>query len=157
MDRRLCCARLGPTGKKIAVLQHKNLVTSAEFSDDGSRILTASWDKTARIWNAATGEEITTLHHPKPLQLAIMSSDGARIITSSSAWFSPEGSQIFRTGDVTACVWYVSPATVSGEHFVSTMSAQKLRRFAKLTREDMSLTGYLESVAEIDIGSGISA
>lgn len=83
-----------------------------------------------------------------------MSFDGARIVTTSSAWFSPSG-QIIRTGDVIACVWDVSPATVSGEHFVSTISAQKLRRFTKLTREDVPLTGYLETIAEIDVASGI--
>ena len=36
-------------------------VHSAVFSPDGTRIVTASWDKTARIWDAATGKEITVL------------------------------------------------------------------------------------------------
>ena len=36
-------------------------VTSAAFSPDGSRIVTASEDKTARIWDAATGKEIAVL------------------------------------------------------------------------------------------------
>jgi WD40 repeat protein len=30
-------------------------VSFAVFSPDGDRIVTASWDKTARIWDAATG------------------------------------------------------------------------------------------------------
>jgi len=34
---------------------------SAAFSPDGSCIVTASWDGTARIWDAATGEEIAVL------------------------------------------------------------------------------------------------
>ena len=34
---------------------------SAAFSPDGSRIVTASDDKTARIWDAASGKEIAVL------------------------------------------------------------------------------------------------
>ena len=33
-------------------------VISAAFSPDGKRIVTASSDKTARIWDAATGKAI---------------------------------------------------------------------------------------------------
>ena len=36
-------------------------MNSAAFSPDGSRIVTASDDKTARIWDAATGKEIAVL------------------------------------------------------------------------------------------------
>ena len=30
---------------------HSDIVTDTEFSQDGNRIVTASWDKTARIWD----------------------------------------------------------------------------------------------------------
>ena len=33
-------------------------MTSAAFSPDGKRIVTASGDKTARVWDAATGKPI---------------------------------------------------------------------------------------------------
>ena len=36
----------------------KDCVWSAAFSPDGKRIVTASVDKTARIWDAATGKPI---------------------------------------------------------------------------------------------------
>jgi WD40 repeat protein len=31
---------------------HTNLVASASFSGDGSRVVTSSWDGTARVWGA---------------------------------------------------------------------------------------------------------
>jgi WD40 repeat protein len=36
-------------------------VNSAAFSPDGARIVSASDDKTARIWDAASGKEIVIL------------------------------------------------------------------------------------------------
>src|SRR5271165_6297186 len=40
------------------ILVHEDAATSAAFSPDGKRIATASDDKTARIWDAATGKPI---------------------------------------------------------------------------------------------------
>jgi WD40 repeat protein len=36
---------------------HERGVSSAAFSPEGRRILTVSWDRTARLWDAATGTE----------------------------------------------------------------------------------------------------
>src|SRR5512133_3885038 len=40
---------------------HTGSVVSARFSADGSRILTASFDHTARVWDARTGGLLLTL------------------------------------------------------------------------------------------------
>ena len=37
---------------------HQDGLVSAAFSSDGTQIVTASYDKTARIWDAATGKQI---------------------------------------------------------------------------------------------------
>ena len=37
------------------------LVISAVFSPDGQQVLTASGDKTAKVWSAASGECLLTL------------------------------------------------------------------------------------------------
>jgi WD40 repeat protein len=37
---------------------HADLVRSVAYSKDGSRLVTASADKSVRIWDAATGKEL---------------------------------------------------------------------------------------------------
>ena len=61
------------------------VVNSAAFSPDGSRIVTASEDKTARIWDAATAKEIAVLRgHDDAVMSAAFSPDGSRIVTASA-------------------------------------------------------------------------
>ena len=50
------------TGQYIIALEgHEGRVGSAAFSPDGARIVTASDDNAARLWDAATGQEIIAL------------------------------------------------------------------------------------------------
>ena len=59
-------------------------VQSAAFSPDGRRIVTASRDKTACIWDAAGGKSLTTLEgHSEWVLSATFSPDGMRIVTAS--------------------------------------------------------------------------
>eukprot|EP01046_Picozoa_sp_COSAG06_P034613 COSAG06_NODE_3642_length_5083_cov_40.822632_2_plen_257_part_00 len=107
---------------------------SACFSPDGARIVSASGDKTARVWNAATGEcELTLEEHSGAVRSACFSPDGARIVSASndktvrvwnaatgeceltleehsdyvrSACFSPDGAKIVSASvDKTVRVW----------------------------------------------------
>jgi hypothetical protein len=59
-------------------------VVSAAFSLDGTRVVTASYDKTARVWDAGTGKPLTgPLKHQDRVQTAVFSPDGNRIVTAS--------------------------------------------------------------------------
>ena len=50
------------SGKELRVLRgHEGEVCSAQFSADGKTVLTASWDKTARLWDVASGKELRAL------------------------------------------------------------------------------------------------
>jgi WD40 repeat protein len=47
------------TGKPLTVpLTHHARVTSAAFSPDGTRVVTASSDETVPVWDAATGKPL---------------------------------------------------------------------------------------------------
>jgi WD40 repeat protein len=63
---------------------HEGGVWSAVFSPDGRRILTASTDGTARLWDAETGAPGPVLRgHEGPVRSAVFSPDGRRILTAS--------------------------------------------------------------------------
>ncbi|MEV8630905.1 hypothetical protein AB0395_04540, partial [Streptosporangium sp. NPDC051023] len=64
---------------------HQDNVSAVAFSPDGSRLATASWDNTARVWEAKTGKLITTLtgHQDRVWEVAF-SPDGTRLATASS-------------------------------------------------------------------------
>ncbi|MCZ6764560.1 MAG: hypothetical protein O7C63_06465 [Alphaproteobacteria bacterium] len=70
--------------ERLVFRGHQGWVLSAAFSPDGARIVTASLDSTARIWDAKTGAEITVLRgHEDKVISAAFSPDGARIVTAS--------------------------------------------------------------------------
>jgi len=70
-----------------------NSVASARFSPDGKRVVTGSWDKSARIWNAEKG-------------VAELRLEGGHSQYVNDAAFSPDGSKVVTAGDdKTACIW----------------------------------------------------
>jgi hypothetical protein len=118
----------------LVVLTHLEEVSSAAFSPDGQRIVTASFDKTARVWKAdGTGEPLVLRGHEGMVSSAAFSPDGERIVTASldktarvwkadgtgeprvlrgheswvsSAAFGPDGQRIVTASfDATARVW----------------------------------------------------
>jgi WD40 repeat protein/serine/threonine protein kinase len=71
---------------------HGDAVYSAEYSPDGTRIVTASRDRSARIWDSRTGIQLAVLAgHTDTVIHAVYSRDGTRIATAS--------------GDKTARIW----------------------------------------------------
>ncbi|MGK7875984.1 MAG: hypothetical protein AB4426_22610 [Xenococcaceae cyanobacterium] len=111
---------------------HQDWVNSAQFSPDGQRLVTASFDQTARLWDAE-GKELAVLQgHQSEVISAQFSPDGQRLVTASrdgtarlwnaegkelavlqghqspvnSAQFSPDGQRLVTASDDgTARLW----------------------------------------------------
>lgn len=63
---------------------HTGPITSVAFSPDSERILTASDDRTVKMWNAWFGKEILTIREPGGLVTsAAFSPQYDRIVTAS--------------------------------------------------------------------------
>src|SRR5262249_32744059 len=88
-------AVLAQTPRLVHLWHHDHEVEHVAFSPDGRRIVTASRDHTARVWDASTGEAVTgPLRHGHIVWRAVCSRDGRRVVTASH--------------DRTARVWEVS-------------------------------------------------
>jgi WD40 repeat protein/serine/threonine protein kinase len=71
------------TDGEIAEVHHENAVSHTDLSADGARLVTASIDHEARIWDAASGALVAHLQHSAPLTAARFSPDGATVLTAS--------------------------------------------------------------------------
>ena len=76
---------------------HTDFVRSLAFSADGTRLVTGSWDNTARVWDVAGGKLVAILDHRSGMVATVsIAPDGKRIVTAG--------------GDGTAKLWERAPA-----------------------------------------------
>jgi WD40 repeat protein len=72
------------TVRHIELNGHSQDVNSVAFNQGGSLIVTASFDGTARVWNAQTGQAVGLVQvQPNKVNSAVFSPDGKFILTSS--------------------------------------------------------------------------
>jgi TPR repeat protein len=107
------------------LLGHSEDLWSAAWSPDGRRIVTASTDRTVRIWDAASGG-----------QLAVLA--GHREGVLSVAW-SPDGQKVISTaGDLTVRIWDAN-VTADLDAQLAWSQAAKINELPELERSRLGL------------------
>jgi WD40 repeat protein len=91
------------TGEMEAQLKgHTDSVNYVTFSQDGTRVVSGSEDKTARIWNATTGKMEAKLEgHTRGVSLVAFSQDGSQVVSGSD--------------DKTVRIWNVTTGEMEAE------------------------------------------
>jgi tetratricopeptide (TPR) repeat protein len=74
------------TGREILTLKgHAGPVNSVAFSPDGTRLASASDDRSVKLWDLATGEVLLTLEgHTGPVYAVTFSPDGTRLASAGA-------------------------------------------------------------------------
>jgi WD40 repeat protein len=93
-------ARLGTNA-----FRHQHTVSALQFSADGKLLVSASWDKTARVWEVASGREVCRFGGHKEGASAVAISADCRLAASGDMkrntvlWDALTGKEIHRTSD----------------------------------------------------------
>jgi WD40 repeat protein len=122
---------------------HTEKITYAGYSSDGTKILTASADHTARLWDARTGSQLTApLQHDDEVISAAFSPDGKKVVTGSSEsevriWDAVSGTPITDPLEVHGSVLCVS-FSHDGRMIAAGTDDGKLRTWDAVTGQPLS-------------------
>ena len=100
------------------------------FSQDGTQLVTASRDNTARVWDVATGKELTRFTHNDSVYSAAFTLDNTRVLTISA--------------DETARVWDIHWLTqYHGQELIERVCREKLIGASHITKRDIEISPIL--------------
>ena len=132
-----------------------DMVWSAAFSPDGRRIVTASFDHTARIWDADTAKQLAVLSgHGDGVWSAAWSPDGRRIVTASAdqtvrIWDAAAGVQLAVLSGHGDGVWSAAWSP-DGRRIVTTSADQTARIWDANVVADLDAQVAWSQAAKID-------
>ena len=113
---------------------HTDYISAIKFSPDSKRIMTASFDKTIKLWNARTGDLLANLTgHTEGLEFVQFSPDGKLIISRGTnnvvnVWNATDGSLLIDSIADSENIYYAA-FTPDGQHILC-LDADTLRVYA---------------------------
>jgi WD40 repeat protein len=150
---------------RLTFTGHQNRVQSIVWSPDGTKLATASVDKTAKIWEAATGRELLTFRgHADYVYCIAWSPDGSKVATTSQdgtakVWEAQTGHELLtlrgHQGPVNSIAWAPDGtmlATASSDTTARVWDSQKGHELRVLAGKG----GNLYSVAWSSDGSRLA-
>ncbi|MBD2737435.1 hypothetical protein H6H03_26725, partial [Nostoc paludosum FACHB-159] len=91
-----------PGGRLLRTLKgHSDSVNAVAVTPNGQQVISASWDKTLKVWNLATGEELFTLKgHSDSVNAVAVTPNGQQVISASwdktlKVWNLATGEELF--------------------------------------------------------------
>ncbi len=131
---------------------HTGVVNDCAISLDNSYIVSASRDRTLKVWDAITGGEALTLRgHTNTVKACAISRDGSLIISASDdrtlkLWSTETGATLHTLSGHTGVVWDCA-LSHDGSFIVSASYDKTLRIWDALTGETLRvLEGHTQSV-----------
>lgn len=92
-------ARAAHASAMLAQLPHESVVTFSAINSDGTKIVTASGDKTARVWDLARGKELIKFTLESEVETAAFNPDSTKVVSISKdfsvrVWDTTSGKEL---------------------------------------------------------------
>jgi WD40 repeat protein len=120
--------------------RHTQTVRSVAYSADGSRLVTASWDRTVRLWDVKTGRELRRFAVPGGGSGAAVAPNGKLVVSGDMDatlifWDAATGRELHRTAKLENTIFTIvfSP----DGRLVAAQSGDALRLWDAATRKEL--------------------
>ncbi|MDA1052842.1 MAG: serine/threonine protein kinase [Planctomycetota bacterium] len=140
----------------LSLKRHDSLVLSVAFSLDGTRLASASWDQTVKVWDATTGQEELTLRgHTSGIYSVSFSPDGTRLASAGGfdntvkVWDATTGQETLTFAGHTNTVSSVA-FSPDGTRIASASWDQTVKVWDATTgREELTMRGHTSEICSV--------